>query len=110
MPEGGSIGNISFVAIPYNAAHRAGAMVVANFLLSAAAQLEKMRPEVWADGTVLDVGKLPPEAAVRFDAVDTDPRRIPRDTLRRYEVSELAAEYTERIARDWKARIRSNPR
>ena len=30
---GGTIGNASFVAIPYNAAHAAGAMVVANLLL-----------------------------------------------------------------------------
>ena len=29
----GTIGNTSFVAIPYNAAHKEGAMVVANFLL-----------------------------------------------------------------------------
>ncbi len=106
----GSIANAHFVGIPFNAPNPAGAMVVANFLLSAAAQLEKLRPEVWADGTVLDVRKLPPELAVMFRAVDTDPRAIPRDTLRRYEVSELAAEYSERISRDWRARIRANPR
>ncbi len=104
----GSIANTHFVGIPYNSPNPAGAMVVANFLLSAEAQLEKLRPEVWADGTVLDVRKLPPEAARRFGAIDADPRGVPRDTLRRYEVPEVAPEYTERIARDWKARIRAN--
>ncbi len=106
----GSIANTHFVGIPYNSPNPAGAMVVANFLLSADAQLEKLRPEVWADGTVLDVAKLPPEAAARFRAMDTDARAIPRDTLRRYEVPEVAPEYTERIARDWKVRIRSGTR
>lgn len=38
VPKGGSIGNISLVAIPYNAAHAAGAEVVANFLLDPATQ------------------------------------------------------------------------
>ena len=27
-PEGGTIGNVSFVAIPFNAAHRAGAVLI----------------------------------------------------------------------------------
>jgi len=104
----GSIANTHFVGIPYNSPNPAGAMVIANFLLSADAQLEKLRPEVWADGTVLDVSKLPREAAARFRAIDTGPRSIPRDTLRRYEAPEVAAEYTERIARDWKVRIRAD--
>ena len=33
-PRGGTIGNTHFVAIPFNAAHQAGAMVVADFLMS----------------------------------------------------------------------------
>ena len=36
--DGGTIGNASFVAIPFNAAHVEGAMVAANFLLSPGAQ------------------------------------------------------------------------
>lgn len=106
----GSIANTHFVGIPYNSPNPAGAMVVANFLLSPEAQLEKLRPEVWADGTVLDAGKLPRELSARFAAMQTDVRGVPRDTLRRYEVPEVAPVYTERIARDWKARVRANTR
>ncbi|MEO5579870.1 MAG: ABC transporter substrate-binding protein [Gemmatimonadaceae bacterium] len=106
----GSIANAHFNGIPYNSPNPAGAMVVANFLLSPEAQLEKLRPGVWADGTVLDVGKLPPDIAAGFAAVDADPRGIPRDTLRRYEVPEVAPEYTERVSRDWKMRIRGESR
>ncbi|MEO7368638.1 MAG: ABC transporter substrate-binding protein [Gemmatimonadaceae bacterium] len=104
----GSIANTHFVGIPFNAPNPAGAMVVANFLLSAAAQLEKLRPDVWADGTVLDVRKLPPRVAAGFGTIDTDARGVTLDTLRRYEVPEVAPEYTERLSREWKARIRAN--
>ncbi|MEO5590384.1 MAG: ABC transporter substrate-binding protein [Gemmatimonadaceae bacterium] len=103
-----TIGNAHYLGIPLSAPNAAGAMVVANFLLSPEAQLEKLRPDVWSDGTVLDVGKLPSAVASRFRAIDIDPRSVPRDTLRRYEAPEVAAEYTERIAKEWKSRVRSN--
>lgn len=55
----GTIGNTHFVAIPYNAPARAGALVVANFLLSPAAQARKADIAHWGDPTVLDLAKLP---------------------------------------------------
>ena len=33
MPKAGRIGNVSFAAIPFNAAHKAGVKVVANALI-----------------------------------------------------------------------------
>ena len=54
----GTIGNTHFVAIPYNAPNKAGAQVVANFLLSPAAQARKADIDVWGDPTVLDVPRL----------------------------------------------------
>ena len=63
--EKGTIGNTHFVAIPYNARARAGAQVVANFLLSSAAQARKADIAHWGDPTVLDVARLPaPERAL----------------------------------------------
>jgi putative thiamine transport system substrate-binding protein len=67
--EAGTIGNTHFVAIPFNAAHRAGAMVVADFLMSPEAQAHKQDPNVWGDGTVLDLGALAPADRARFDAL-----------------------------------------
>ena len=54
----GTIGNTSFVAIPYNAAHKEGAMVVANFLLDPVAQARQQDPTVLGNATVLDLAKL----------------------------------------------------
>ncbi len=42
--EAGTIGNSHFVAIPFNAAHQAGAMVVADFLMSPEAQAQEAGP------------------------------------------------------------------
>ncbi|MEL6337630.1 MAG: ABC transporter substrate-binding protein [Pseudomonadota bacterium] len=68
--DGGTIGNTNFVAIPYNATAKEGAMVLANFLMSPEAQAEKQNPEVWGSFTVLDVEALPAEDKARFDALD----------------------------------------
>jgi putative thiamine transport system substrate-binding protein len=56
--DGGTIGNASFLAIPYNSRNKEGAMVVANFLLGADAQARKQDPSVWGGHTVLSVAKL----------------------------------------------------
>lgn len=64
----GTIGNSHFVAIPVNAKAKAGAQVVANFLLSAEAQAKKNDLKTWGDPTVLDVAKLSGDDAKMFAA------------------------------------------
>lgn len=102
----GTIANAHYLGIPFNAPSAAGAMVVANFLLSPAAQLEKQRPTVWADGTVLALGRLPAEWRVRFDSVVNDSRLVPADTLRAYARPEVSPRYHERLQDDWRRMIR----
>ncbi|MCC0022718.1 MAG: ABC transporter substrate-binding protein [Hyphomicrobiaceae bacterium] len=63
----GSIGNAHFVAIPFNANAKAGAMVVANFLLSPEAQARKADESLWGDPTVLAYAKLDADGKARFD-------------------------------------------
>ena len=79
--EDGTIGNTHFVAIPFNAAHKPGAMVVADFLMSPEAQAHKQDPRVWGDGTVLDLDALPPEERARFDALPLGIATLPPDEL-----------------------------
>ncbi|MEM8551691.1 MAG: ABC transporter substrate-binding protein [Pseudomonadota bacterium] len=64
--DAGTLGNVHFVAIPHNANDKAGAMVVANFLLSPEAQARKADPDVWGDPTVLAVERLPEDARGSF--------------------------------------------
>lgn len=69
--EQGMIGNVHFVAIPANSAVSAGAKVVANFLLSPAAQTRKADPAIWGDPSVLDTRKLPAAEAAQLNAHTT---------------------------------------
>ncbi len=68
--DAGTIGNTHFVTIPFNATAKAGAQIVANFLLSSEAQARKADPTYWGDPTVLDLNKLSAAEKARFDAVD----------------------------------------
>lgn len=67
--ERGTIGNASFVAIPFNAANREAAMVLSDFLLSPEAQAHAQDPRQLGTPTVLDLARLPPEERARFDAL-----------------------------------------
>jgi putative thiamine transport system substrate-binding protein len=68
--KNGTLGNAHFLAVPYNAAAREGALVLANFLVSPEAQLRKQDPKIWGDPTVLGMEKLPPADRVAFDALE----------------------------------------
>ena len=103
----GTIANTHYLGVPGNAANPAGALVVANFLLSPEAQLEKLKPEVWADGSVLATPRLPPAWAGQFRALEAASHALPLDSLTKYARPEVAPEYHERLAADWRARIRA---
>lgn len=79
--DGGTIGNASFVAIPYNAAARAGAMVLADFLMSPQAQARMQDPAVWGVGTVLALAKLSPDDRALFEALDLGVATLSPDAL-----------------------------
>ena len=79
--DNGTIGNTHFVAIPYNASAKAGARVVANFLLGPEAQARKQNPEHWGDDTVLAMGKLSAEQRRLFDALPKGPATLSPDEL-----------------------------
>ncbi|MFT6984807.1 MAG: putative thiamine transport system substrate-binding protein [Psychromonas sp.] len=51
--QSGALSNIHFLAIPWNASAREGALVAINFLLSPEAQSKKGDLAVWGDPTVL---------------------------------------------------------
>ncbi len=67
---GGTLSNTHFVAIPYNANAKAGAMVLADFLISPEAQARKQDPKIWGDPTVLNLDKLSAAERAAFDALD----------------------------------------
>lgn len=101
--DGGSIGNVNFLAIPYNAAHKAGAMLLADFLLSPEAQARKLDPQVWGGETVLAVDRLPAADRARFDAVALGPAGLrPQD--RAALLPEPHPSWMEALERGWARR------
>jgi len=104
--DGGTIGNTHFVAIPFNARSKAGAMVVANFLLSPEAQARKQNVQVWGDQTVLDMAKLSPADRAMFAPPRDNPALLsPADlgpTL-----LEPHPSWMTRIEAEWQARFGS---
>lgn len=67
--SGGTLGNTHFVAIPFNASAKAGALVLADFLLSPRAQLRKEENSFWGDPTVLAMAKLSDTDRAAFSAL-----------------------------------------
>jgi putative thiamine transport system substrate-binding protein len=98
--EKGTIGNASFVAIPYNSGSTAGAMVVANFLMSPKAQARAQDPNILGYGTVLNMDALSDDDRSAFDALE-----LGIATLSPAELGTVQAEphpsWMTRIADDW---------
>ncbi len=96
----GTIGNTHFVAIPYNARAKAGAQVVANFLLSAKAQARKADIQHWGDPTVLDLKRLPPSERALFP-----PQPLPGQVAQSAPtLPEPHAGWVEPLEREWTRR------
>ena len=102
--DGGTIGNTHFVAIPYNARAKEGAMVVADFLLSAEAQAHKQDPRVWGDFTVLAMDRLEPAARRRFDILPLGIATLPPAQLAPT-LAEPHPSWTARIEDAWRRRM-----
>jgi putative thiamine transport system substrate-binding protein len=99
----GTIGNASFVTIPYNSGSKAGAMVVANFLMSPEAQARAQDPAILGYGTVLDMDAITADERVVFDALE-----LGVATLSPAELGTVQAEphpsWATRLADDWAGR------
>jgi len=99
----GNIANESFVAIPANAAHRAGASVLANILQDPQTQLALYRAESIYPG--IDLAKTDAATQRQFAGVPLSPSVLPLADLTAHAVPELASGYVARIEKDWKTNV-----
>ena len=99
----GTIGNTSFVAIPFNASAKEGAMVVANFLLEPATQARAQDVRQMGNFTVLDLAKLSPEDRRRFDELPRHPA-LPTNAELGTALLEPHPSWMTRIAAEWERR------
>ncbi len=102
----GGLGNSHFLAIPFNARAKAGALVAIDFLLSPEAQARKADPAIWGDPTILDLAELTPAERALFKDLPHPPQAL-TPGVRAPSLSEphpawtaaLEAAWTERYAR-----------
>ncbi len=95
--KNGTIGNTHFVAIPSNAPHKAGAQIVANFLLSPPAQARKAEIAQWGDPTVLSMAKLTPAERTLFTAAQQPGQLIQSAPV----LPEPHASWVEPLEKEW---------
>ncbi len=101
--DGGTVGHCSFVAVPFNAAHRAGALLVANFLLSPQAQARLTDPRYVGVPTVLAMDRLSPADYAYFDAVPRVPDLL-SDAERGLPLLEPHVSWVDQIIEGWEKR------
>lgn len=99
----GTLGNASFLAIPYNSSAKAGAMVVANYMMSPEAQAQAQDPEVLGYGTVLDVEALPEADRAAFESLELGPATLSPEELGEVQ-DEPHPSWATRLAEDWQER------
>lgn len=99
----GSLGNAHFVTIPFNANAKAGAMVIADFLMSPEAQARKADENIWGDPTVLAYDKLDAKGQGLFDALASGQATLGAADLGNT-IAEPDASWTEKLEREWAKR------
>jgi putative spermidine/putrescine transport system substrate-binding protein len=95
----GTIGNFSFLAIPFNATNSAGALVVINFLMSPEQELDQTR----VLGDIFPIGpeRLTPEQRHAVESLPMGPATLPAAELRSHQLPEPDAQYSNRLQQDW---------
>ncbi|MDN6279803.1 MAG: ABC transporter substrate-binding protein [Psychroflexus sp.] len=105
VPDFGSIQNSHYLGIPRKSAHQYSAMLVINEMISPAAQLHKMQPEVWGDGSVLSPEKLSETMQEKWKNTRMRTNAPPRSVIQKKALQELAPEYMIRLADDFQEKI-----
>jgi putative thiamine transport system substrate-binding protein len=101
--EEGSLGNVHFVTIPYNASSPDAAKLVADFLLSPEAQLHKANIQIWGDPTVLDIEMLPANVKKSFKSLPQHPAMLTMQELQNV-IPEPHPSWVKLIEEEWQKR------
>jgi putative spermidine/putrescine transport system substrate-binding protein len=99
----GTIGNYNYLAIPFNATNRSGALVVINHLMSVESLLDQSK----VLGTIfpLDPARLTADERGFAAALPRGPATLSPEELDRHLLPEPDVHYLERLERDWRERV-----
>lgn len=99
--EKGTLSNTNFLAIPFNAPNKAGALVAANYLEGFDAQLSKYRPENWGALPVFDYDKLSKKEQKELDNVEVGKATLSQEVLDAHSVPEMPSDLIPIIEEEW---------
>lgn len=99
--DSGTPANISYVAIPFNAPNPAGAMVLANFLLSPDYQISMADVNSLGWGVAIDPAKLSAEQQAQLASAPRGVATLPSDVLRGAALPEARASWVAPIEAGW---------
>ncbi|QHA92411.1 ABC transporter substrate-binding protein [Bacillus sp. N1-1] len=105
LKDPGSITNTHYLSIPFNSPNPEGAMTVINFLESPEAQIAKMDPKMWGEGTVLNFDKLSEEDKQMIENLRRGESVLSTEVLNEYKLPDIDTGYTEWINNEWAKRI-----
>ncbi len=101
----GTIGNTNYTSIPFNSPNKAAALVLQNVLLSAEAQLEKSRPDVWGTSPGIEMDRGPADLLAAFNALPSHPSVVESAELGKAALPELQAGWISAIEQGWLANV-----
>ena len=101
----GTIGNTNYTIIPFNSPNKAAALVLQNLLLSAEAQLEKARPEIWGALPAIEIDRASVQIQAAFAALPSHPSVVGSAELGRAALPELQAGWISAIEQGWLANV-----
>ncbi len=99
--EGGMLSRVHFLAIPFNAPNKQGAIVLANFLQDPEAQFAKLGPENWGDPTVIGPHLVPETWQATYAEVVTPPNALAEDVVAAQRMAEPSPAWVEAIDAGW---------
>ena len=105
LEDPGSISNTHYLSIPFNSPNPEGAMTVINFLESPEAQIAKMDPTLWGEGTVLNFNMLNKMDQKQIKKINRGDSVLSAELLSNNKLPDLDTGYTEWINNEWAKRI-----
>jgi putative spermidine/putrescine transport system substrate-binding protein len=97
----GTMSNNNFVAIPFNANNAAGAMVIANYILSPEFQLIMADPNAWGWLIPTDPRRFPADAQATLASYELGPATLSPDVLAAHALPEANGDWVTAIEQGW---------
>jgi putative spermidine/putrescine transport system substrate-binding protein len=101
----GTIANTNYVAVPYNSPRKAAALVLANELISFAAQYTKAKPDVWGATPAIDISRLSQDDRQTFNRLPRNPAVVSPVILAKKSLPELNPKWISAIEKGWQKNV-----